>query len=291
MLNKYTKERETMTEPNPQCPNCEGKGQPITSEWDSKRHQYVSVDKIGPCPLCSCLYADIYKAAKELELLYTGKASDIDPQLQDEIFLGDDGARYRRLLKWVWAHPPNSGTKDGFPEGLTKKARKRLQSTPFKKLFNFERKIRAPKRYKPVETCAAVIPWFCADVKPLLDAWNQIVKSTKRNSNLPILRHVCVTTALNSVTLDATTLQKWDSASIPADTYSQAGVCVPGTRMLQILRSCDRKGMIAFGFEPEAVEDDRDCVVIGHGNSVWRVHTLPTEHFPSKRYWEKRQVA
>jgi hypothetical protein len=278
-----------MTDPNPKCPNCEGKGQPITCEWDEKRHQYVSVDKIGACPLCSCLYEDIYKAAKELELRYTGKASIIEPSLQEEIFLGDDGARYRRLLKWVWSHPPYEGTKDGFPKGLTTRDRKRMQSTPFKKLFKFERKVKV-KRQLPIDDLTPVVPWFCAEVKILLDAWNQIVKTTERKSTIPILRHVCVRTTPDSVCLDATDLEKWDSASVTADVYASTGVCVPGTRIQQILRSCDKKGVIAFGFEPET-EEDLGWIVIGHGNSVWRVHTLRVENFPSKRHWDERQVA
>jgi hypothetical protein len=264
--------------PNKDCPNCQGVG--ISERvWDCDIRAYVVPTDPTACAICHADFDAVHTYTEKFIMDFSGKASlNMPVAEQNESFTGIDGQKYRRLVQWLWTHPPASGQdKNGFPVGYKSKP-----SASFRKLFSFERTPHKPRIPKAEFPSLSVRPWFCATVADLKEAWTFVNKGTDGSkSKLPILRCVLVSTDLYRVQLEADDLETRTAEHCPADIYTAASAALPGKLMLDLLRTCDKKGVISFGFHMNAPDYGR--VIVGHKDAVWEVLTLPAENFPSKR--------
>lgn len=268
-----------MDKPNPNCPGCEGKGEHRTTKYENGR--YMECDEYIACPLCSCLHSDIYKAAETLALQYSGKASNIAADLQEEIFVGDEGKKYRRLVKWIWENPPYDKS-----HGDGRITDKKWRSTPFRKLFNFEPKIgkSKPKACIPVymERNGMI---FSAKVEELRKQWADVIKGTERKSVIPILRYVKVEVGQAMIEMSATDLDTWVTGSSCADNCLPGiEILIHGARLMAILRACDKKGTVSFYLDVRGEgKEAYEMLIVRHQSCTWELPTLDLDNFPHRR--------
>ena len=270
-----------MTTPVASCPLCQGKGESLR-EWNHRKGVYETI--LRPCILCYAEFEQVHRFTEELILQYSGKGTlGYTPESIDECTRGDDARLYARLLSWLWAHPPDSGQdRNGFPKG-----QKPIKARPLPRIYNPKpKKRRGPKMEFEGPR---FIPWFAADVKPLLDAWSQISKQIKK-TRIPVLEYVMVTAGMNGVDLAYTNIDSWHDGHSPACTFSCQTALLKGRLLQKLLRVCNRKGSIAFGFDPI----EPSTLIVRHENSYWRMPTLPVASYPD-RYWQdnrrEREVA
>jgi hypothetical protein len=283
--NHFLKRSQSMNEKiNANCPNCEGKGEP-NQRWNEKDCKYEWV--AGPCRICHADFYGVYTFTDDFILGYCGKNSlNISPENQDLCTIGEDGQKYRRLLKWLWTHPPDSGQDShGFPRGS-----KHTKSKTFRQLFGSvsDRKPKIPKLECLYEQ--RIQPLFVVEVKDLLEAWTKAIKPIKKNCRLPILHYVKLTPTLEGIELSCTDLKDWVAEFIPAYTFALQPFLLPGATIHKMLKVCNKKGVIAFGVDP-AKEFE---IVALHENASWKIPTLGVDSYPVHTWTEvkeERQVA
>jgi hypothetical protein len=259
--------------PKPDCPNCAGKGEIQTRITNG---EWVTDTEPGPCRLCFGMPDDYRKEAEEMLERYSGKRSkEMDPEIQGEIWAGEEGDRFRRIMKFIWANPESSGSKNG----MTKDSK---PTTPFAKLFRFEEKISSKKRHflAPDTIPTPVIPIFGAETNELRKAWGEAIKGIEKSS-IPVLSYVRLTVSTNSLELAATDLDKWVKVSCPADGYVTGEYLLPGKLVYKILQTCDRKKVLAVGLPVAPSKDGK--ILLGNDTAVWSVYSLEPENFPSER--------
>ena len=275
-----------MEKPKKECPNCQGAGE-ARQAWNSTTNRF-EVAGAQPCRICYSDFNDVRKFTEEFLLEYSGKQSlDVSADDQDLCFIGEDGQKYRRLLTWLWTHPPDIGQdRNGFPRGS-----KPTKSKTFAQLFGHESK-RKPRIPKMESEGTCIKPLFAADVRPLLESWTKIIKPIRKNCRIPALHYVKVSPHLDGITLECTDLKDWIEGYCPACTFDQRPFLLPGAIIQKILKVCNKKGVIAFGLDP-----DDECpmaIIARHENSTWKIPVLCMSDYPV-RTWpeveEEREVA
>lgn len=255
---------------NPHCPCCDGKGT-SPAYWDIQQGRAKEDDKV-PCFLCHAGFKELHAEALAMLERTSGKNTNgMSWEEQDDLITGEEGQRFRRILKWLWEHPEDlNQDRNGMQKGV-----KPTKTTPFKKLFNFERKAKAPKKYKPIsEWEFPVIPLCVLTVKELKKAWAEVSKGM-RDANIPVLNCVKVDINLDSIRIARTDLDVWVSRTVPAYSFQNAfAVLLPGKKVRQILQSCNPKGDIAMAGNKPGI------VYLKHESLVWTINTLDPKNYP-----------
>lgn len=268
-----------MEKPNPECPGCQGKGIEH-SEYNWKTESY-SEPEIRPCRLCAGYWPDVYQEAKELAERYAGKiARETESEHAQELWAGEDGARYRRLLQWLWSHPPGGSAPW---RGFDKKHR----SKPLGRLPRFRMAKRRPQLVLMPERTPC-LPVFAANVSEFKPGWTEACKGiADRGCTIPVLRYLKVTVELDRIWLDGTDLRKWARAIVPADGYRPGVYIIPAQKVAEILRTCSKTDILAAGLPVDSpLDEDGNPSVLHLANEscVWTLHNLlGPENFPNPR--------
>ncbi len=261
---------------DPKCPSCGGKGKPEEYGWErGKWVKHETAVEIA-CPLCFADRDRIERQARELLDIYSGNSRLMrelaaHSERQDEVWAGEEGQEYRRLLKWLWADKSGGDKKCG---RLSKKESGR-GFTPFKKLFAFEPKL---KPYTPRELAPRPIParntfMECTvETKVLLRALNEVMKIILRKSVLPILSCVKIEVEDRKVKVSSTDLESWVTEEIPGRWCVDGAVIISGYRFRDIARVL--RGEVAI------VGLDFDVVELRCGDTVYKLSGLGVENWP-----------
>jgi hypothetical protein len=265
-----------MTDPNPKCPACEGKGEP-NLEWSTKTHAYETTG-IKSCRFCFASWDTIYGHAEGILMQYTGKkTAGMQPDQVEDIYMSEDGQLYRRLHKWLWENPPVTGTKNGM-------APSSKPSMPFNKLFKFEGRQRPARKLKPLECGSdAIIPWFVAGVPEMRIFWKTIAALIPKKTTIPILGYAKLTTDFDMLFGESTDLDTWAEDSIISFNFNNVSMIVPVRKISQILKECKKTGEIVFGTDPF----QENTLIVAHETAVWRIPKMDVESYPSRRLSEE----
>lgn len=262
-------------DPNKNCPNCQGKGEP-ESQFSYKTYQYEIIGT-KDCPVCHGDFDTVYRYAERLLLQNSGKSTT--GMTSDDIdlaFISEDSLRYNRILSWLWNNPPCSGqNSNGFPVGSQP-----IQSKSFADLFHFLPCRSADKTVKQLPVNHEIIPWFECKVRALLPCWDKVHKVIRKQSNIPVLDYVKLSDLDDGLSLTSTDLNQWGEAWLPAKVFSRYATLLPSKRILQILKSCPKTGSIQFGLTPGEIETQ--TITIVYGNCLWKVPVIGTENFPCR---------
>lgn len=277
-----------MTErtPDPECPGCLGKGEE-KFDYSWQTHEQKSLG-IGPCRFCYPLWETIRKEADEMANRYSGKFSrELSPEDQEERFTGEDGQLYRRLLSWLWAHHPRSNQMEW--QGFDSKHK----TKPFRKLFSFERKPKARKRWPAIITVpeqTPAQPIFAVGGAEFKAAWNEAIKPIDRSCRIPVLHYVKVSVTLDRVRLQATDLDVWAEIEIPCCGFREGEYLLHGRKVAEILRTCSKADTLALGLPVDRRHPG--FLLMANDTTVWKLVTLEPENFPNRKREEPdEQVA
>lgn len=279
-----------------ECPWCEGKGKEgfEPGHWDGDQMKWVIGKSLGmeACPFCSAGFNAYYNKAKELEESYSGHARHLDAMKAKDInkaWAGEDGQRYRRLVKWVWEHPkPEEGdVKCGRVE------KRKDRSTPFKKLFAFEKRYQRAGNAITTQTIELeenVYMQCIVERKELLGMLKAAMKVVERSTTIPILS--CVKLSVGNgegngeLEIKATDLDKWESYKIKAADTIPGEVCVSARRLYWWIGS-QREKWDRF-VEIRLYDDNWVELRSNAGRSVCRLVGLDVSSWP-RRKWPERE--
>lgn len=271
-------------EPNKDCPGCAGAGE--APSWvDIQQGQAKEGDR-KCCSLCYNLsFRQVHEILQKMLEDYSGAQSKrIIPEVQEDIIRGEEGQRFRRLLKWLWENPEDSGLdRNGFPRDL--KPSQRQKTTPFKQLMRGERRERKPK-IKPLPEGREIHnldPLFVVPVADFKKAWIEGTKAVKRSIPIPVLNFAKVTVELDSVRIVGTNLAEWSGIITPAFGFKSGYTFLVSAKLVRkILQSCDRKGDIAFCRNFAERGSVMDSIIIRHESINWDLVTLTPDNFPNE---------
>jgi len=108
----------------------------------------------------------------------------------------------------------------------------------------------------------------------LLPALLTVISAVGKKNTNPLLSHILLQLEHNTLRLTTTDLDFEMTALVPCESSHEAHVTVPAKKFLDIIRSLDEKA------HPQVQFADA-TVYIREGRSVFRLATLPPDHFPS----------
>ena len=132
-------------------------------------------------------------------------------------------------------------------------------TTPWKKLFAFEKKLHIPKPTERIfakaksDTSTVLYSEFKADIADLKPIVRRAVKVTPRKCNILVLPYRKIVAENDTLTVTGTDLDKWEVGTCKAVTYIEDEIVIPGYRLKKILEN--NKGSITIGvMYPESNE-------------------------------------
>jgi hypothetical protein len=250
-------------DPNKDCPSCEGKGTE-PSYWEIREGKCKEDERI-PCPFCYALiFRAVHDECRKLLEQYSGSQSaKIRWDIEDDIVRGEEGQRFRRLLKWLWANPEDIGQdKNGFPRNGDKYSR--YTTTPFAKLFAFERIETKPRIPNPRPRFVPARELFEVRVKDIKKAWMDGTKAIKKNKYRPIHEFAKVESFQDHIKISGIGPDGWSFGVCQTLSFNQecTSFLLDARRIKALLKTVKAGDSLSF-------RRDDEGVIIQYGNCTW----------------------